>query len=146
MSTNLLVVDESQIQKPQPCQFRTPAMIAGQYRTLEENARLSAADSSVAEREAATLEKECREADSAVAKLSELGAVSSDITVKLFHLKERLVAAQRNADVSKRISLSRKEGLNRFLAEGTPTTNAELLHQDSILEKALTSVRRAIGF
>jgi hypothetical protein len=119
-------------------------MVANQYSILDENARLSEADAGALEREATTLAKEVKEAHVAVEKLVELGTAPAAVTVKLCRLSERLAAAQRNADVGARIAVSRKESVKRFLAEGTPT-NAELLQQDNLLEKALTTVRRVVG-
>jgi superfamily II RNA helicase len=139
---NLLKVDESQLQKPQPCDLRTGAQVSHVHRTMVEAISLYSASAKAAAGEVTTLRGEVASAEKAVKALAKVtGQLPANVAAKLSQLQQRLAESVRTQDVQERIAEAKKHQLTCWLGEGSPT-NASLLETDSALDKALDSVRR----
>lgn len=141
MSTNLLVVDESKLQKPAPLDLREPAGVARVHKIMREGITL--AESSVKEyaNVVRTLTGEVNTADKAVAQLQKVGKLPADVASKLARLRDRLAEASRNVAIQERICKAKKLQLEQWMNEGDPT-NAALIERDGLVDKAFNSVRR----
>ena len=138
---DLLTVDESKSSKPAPIDLRDPAGVARVHRIITEGIALVTAAAKAASGEAQTLMGEVSSADKAIRELQKVGKLPANVAGKLSHLRQRLTEASRNADVQGRICAAKKQELAVWLSQGSPT-NADLLDADSMLDKALDSVRR----
>ena len=120
---------------------RDPASCARVLCIMDEGITLVSAAAKSAEHEAATLTVELQTAEKAVKELRNVAALPANVAAKLSRLHDRLAAAERNAAIQQRILGAKQSERAAWLAQGDPT-NAELISRDSLLDKALDSVRR----
>src|SRR5580658_4199249 len=136
-----LVVDESKLNRPVPVDLRTGAEVAAVHHSKTEQVALYAACAKSAAHEVTTLTGERDTATKACNALSKVGTVPVDVATKLGKLQERVERAVRDEDMHRRIWDAKKRELERWLGEGSPT-NASLLENDSLLDRALDACRR----
>ena|SRR5580704_4322613 len=131
--------------RPAPCDLREPAGVQRVLRIMREGITLAESATKAANGEVATLRTEVANADKGVAALMKVSTLPANIASKLAVMRDRLAQAERNAEVQGRILSAKKAELAIWMAQGSPT-NASLCESDSLLDKALDAVRRAVGF
>ncbi len=133
------------MERQAPCDLRTGAEVAAVHRLKTEQVAMYAASSKAAAGDVATLTGELNTATKAVAALAKVGgSVPANVTTKLDKLQSRLDDAVRDEDIQSRIWNAKKTELACWLEEGSPT-NASLLENDSLLDRALDACRRVFA-
>src|ERR1700722_13565579 len=138
---DLLVVNEEVLRQQRsamkPYDSRDAAGVARVFRDRSDEVQQNEAAQQAAEREVVDLTGQVTATQKAMTKMGQVGLAESEkVQRKLSTLKSRLEAAKSAETVQTRIATARRENLNRWLEEGTPT-NCELIELDRTQSEAL---------